>query len=203
MAEERGRDAFAEAAAWFQDTVDHVPGERWGDPGLGEWSVRDLVGHTVRALTSVTVYLGRPAEQVVFSSAGEYFRAGLAQADPAAVAERGRASAAELGADPAAAVRRHVAAVLVAVAARPDDAICVTSFGAICLGDYLVTRTFELTVHTLDLRAAIGLALDVPAVSAAACLDVVVDLAVEQGAAGVLLLASTGRRLLPAEFSVL
>ena len=41
------RRAFTDAAEWFVDTAALVGG-RWSLPGLGEWDVRDLVGHTSR-----------------------------------------------------------------------------------------------------------------------------------------------------------
>ena len=42
---EESRRAFDDAAGWYLATVALV-GDRWDEPGLGEWSVRDLVGHT-------------------------------------------------------------------------------------------------------------------------------------------------------------
>ena len=72
------------------------------------------------------------------------------------------------------------------------------------LQDYLPTRTFELAVHTSDLASALGvLPPEVPATAAAQALAVVAGLAVTEGHAGTLLLAATGRRGLPAGFSVL
>ena len=46
------RRAFADATAWFVRTTTLV-GDRWGRPGLGEWDVRALVGHTSRSLLTV------------------------------------------------------------------------------------------------------------------------------------------------------
>ena len=46
------RTAFADAAGWFVRTAALV-GDRWDRPGLGEWDVRALVGHTSRALLTV------------------------------------------------------------------------------------------------------------------------------------------------------
>lgn len=83
------RNAFADAAAWFVDTTALV-GERWTHPGLGEWDVRSLVGHTSRALLTVEAYLDRPAGQVDVESTVEYFLRAQALADDASVAERGR-----------------------------------------------------------------------------------------------------------------
>jgi hypothetical protein len=52
--------AFEEAAQAFVDLVGRVRGD-WDRPGLGVWDLRALVGHTARALVTVTTYLDRPA----------------------------------------------------------------------------------------------------------------------------------------------
>jgi len=71
------------------------------------------------------------------------------------------------------------------------------------LADYLPTRTFELAVHGCDLALACDLVADVPTAAAAETGAVLAALAAEQGAAADLLLAATGRRGLPAGFTVL
>ena len=68
------RTAFADAAGWFVRTTALV-GDRWDRPGLGEWDVRALVGHTSRALLTVETYLAHPAPAVDLTSAPDYFRA--------------------------------------------------------------------------------------------------------------------------------
>ena len=57
---------FAAAARAVRDTVARIPQDAWGGPGLGEWTLRDLVGHTSRSLVTVIDYLARPvADEVV------------------------------------------------------------------------------------------------------------------------------------------
>ncbi|MDQ0096006.1 hypothetical protein [Paeniglutamicibacter psychrophenolicus] len=68
------RQAFADATQWFVQTSALVRGRR-DQPGLGEWDVRALVGHTSRALLTVETYLARPAQAVDVASAAEYFQA--------------------------------------------------------------------------------------------------------------------------------
>src|SRR3954470_18773802 len=97
------RLVFAEAAGWFAAVVGEV-GDRWERPGLGEWDVRALVGHTSRSLLTVESYLARPAPDVAVPTPVAYYLATSAAADGPAVAERGRDAGAALGADPAAAV---------------------------------------------------------------------------------------------------
>ena len=196
------RRAFGDATAWFVRTSALV-GDRWSRPGLGEWDVRALVGHTSRSLLTVETYLERPAERVEIRSAPDYVRATRAIVARPEVAARGRQAGAALGSDPAAAVAGIAARVVPLVDARDGTELVTTVAGGMRLADYLPTRTFELAVHTADLATALGLPLDVPAAAAAQALRVVADLAVADGLAGPLLLAATGRRDLPAGWSVL
>lgn len=199
---EDSRRAFRDAAEWFVNTAALV-GDRWNRPGLGEWDVRALVGHTSRSLLTVETYLARPAAAAEVASAADYFRVTRAAAAGPAVAARGRDAGAALGVDPAAAVAEIAARVLALVDAQDGAELVMTIAGGMRLGDYLPTRTFELVVHTADLATALGVPPDVPATAAAQALYVVADLAVADGLAGPLLLAATGRPGLPAGFSVL
>ncbi|MEU7901422.1 maleylpyruvate isomerase N-terminal domain-containing protein [Actinoplanes sp. NPDC049118] len=199
---DESRPAFADAAQWFVRTTALV-GDRWDAPGLGEWDVRALVGHTSRSLLTVEAYLARPAAAAELASPGDYYRATRAAAAGAAVAARGRDAGVALGADPPAAVAELAARVVALVGARDGTELVTTIAGGMRLGDYLPTRTFELAVHTADLAAAIGAPAEVPATAGAQALRVVTDLAVADGLAAPLLLAATGRPGLPAGFSVL
>ena len=184
--------SFTDAAQWFLATVDRV-GDRWEQPGLGEWDVRALVGHTSRSFLTVETYLARPATTVEVGSPAEYYAATRAAAASPAVAERGRDAGAALGAEPAPAVHEIAARVLAQVGTCDGTELVTTIAGGMRLADYLPTRTFELVVHTLDLARALGQPLDVPALPAAHALALVAELAVTGGQAGTLLLAATGR----------
>lgn len=184
--------AFAEAADWFVATCAQV-GDRWDGPGLGEWDLRALVGHTSRALLTVEEYAARPADDVVADSAAAYFRAARVFADGPDVAERGRAAGRALGPDPAAEVAAVAARVVTVVRGLEPEQKVTTIVGGMRLVDYLPTRTFELAVHTADVAAAISAPLDVPGGAAREALAIAGELAVEAGRAGALLLAATGR----------
>jgi uncharacterized protein (TIGR03083 family) len=196
------RAAFADGAHWFVQTAGLV-GDRWTEPGLGEWDVRALVGHTSRSMLTVEAYLARPAEAVEVASAVEYFRATRSAAADPAVAARGREAGTALGDDPTAAVAQIAARVLPLVEARDGTELLTTIAGGMRLRDYLPTRTFELAVHTADLATALGLPAEVPPTTAAQALHIVAELAAADGRAGPLLLAATGRTALAAGFSVL
>ena len=199
---DESRRAFADAAGWFLSATALV-GDRWAEPGLGEWDVRALVGHTSRSLLTVEAYLARPAQTVEIPSAADYFRATRAMAAGPAVAQRGRDAGDALGDDPASAVAEIAARVVPLVDAQDGGALLTTIAGGMRLEDYLPTRTFELAVHTSDLARALDEPLDVPATSAVQALRLVTELAAGDGRAGPLLLAATGRTGLPPGWSVL
>jgi hypothetical protein len=196
------RDAFTEAAHWFVHATTLV-GDRWERPGLGEWDIRALVGHTSRSLLTVEAYLARPAGSVDVASTAGYYRATSKAAAGPAVAARGREAGAALGADPPAAVAAIAARVLALIGTCDGTELLTTIVGGMRLADYLPTRTFELAVHCADLAAALGMPAQLPATAAAQALHLIADLAATPDLAGPLLLAATGRRALPPGFTVL
>lgn len=196
------RMGFTEAAAWFAAATTHV-GDRWDSPGLGEWDVRALVGHTSRSLLTVESYLRVPAASADVESAVHYYRATRTIAAGPEVAERGREAGRALGPDPAVAVAAIVARVPPLLDHTDGSQLLTTVAGGMRLVDYLPTRTFELVVHTLDIRAALRLDGAPPAVAAGQAARLLADLAVAGGHSASLLLAATGRAGLPAGFTVL
>jgi uncharacterized protein (TIGR03083 family) len=203
------RRDFAAAVEGFVTLVSAIASDAWDGPGLGEWTVRDLVGHASRALSTIETYLGAaPAPGVadlVIHDPLDYLLAVRGPlVDPAAVAQRGRETGAALGADPAAAVRALAARVTALVAASADEAPVATAAAGATLVAYLPTRTFELTVHTLDLATALDVeAPPVLAAPIAACLQLAAAVAARSPSGGLVLLALTGRRPLPPGFSVI
>ncbi|MDQ0096007.1 hypothetical protein [Paeniglutamicibacter psychrophenolicus] len=95
------------------------------------------------------------------------------------------------------------ARVLKLVDAQEGTELITTIAGGMRLHDYLPSRTFELAVHTADLRTALGLPVEIPDTAATQALRIVSELAVAGGLAGPILLAATGRCHLPAAFTVL
>ncbi len=146
------REAFGEAARAYAELVRSIPPGSWDGPGLGEWSVRDLVGHTSRALITVETYLQQPAEIEDVSTPAGYLAA-LGAVDAAAVAARGREAGRALGDDPMATIEALIDRVLPLVD-RDDNPLITTAAGGMRLDSYLPTRTFELVVHGFDIAAA-------------------------------------------------
>ena len=197
------RRAFEEAVGFLLATAERVRPEQWDAPALGEWCVRDLVGHASRGLITTEAFLQRPAATVDFATPGDYMVSVLAQPGAAArVAQSGREAGAALGDEPCRALRELAARVLPLVAAADGAQPITTPAGGTRLTDYLATRVFELMTHTLDLAHAIGAAAEPPPAAAALALYLASDIAVRTGKAPDTLLALTGRRPLPAGFSL-
>ncbi|WP_347755774.1 maleylpyruvate isomerase N-terminal domain-containing protein [Agrococcus sp. ProA11] len=159
---------FGMAASEFCALVERVPHEALDGPGLGEWSLRELIGHTSRAISTVSEYLAAPSPAVsTVHSASEYLEVVLRQqGDDRAIAERGRAAAAQLGDDAAGAIAALAADAIRAVgAAAPDRLLTVGSDGSVAmpLQEYVRTRVFELTVHGIDIADAARLTWTPPA----------------------------------------
>ncbi|MBM9466259.1 maleylpyruvate isomerase N-terminal domain-containing protein [Nakamurella leprariae] len=199
---------FRNAAYAFANLAAQIPEDRWQEPALGTWSVRDLVGHTSRSLTTVRDYLDRPAERVEIGSAAAYYVAiGIMTAqDPALtpekVAERGRQAGRDLGDDPVASIDALVTAATARVADASGDAVISSIAGGIRVADYLPTRTFELAVHCRDLARALDIDWQLPDPVLTVAVRLATDIALELGAGTFLLDALTGRSPLPEHFSV-
>jgi uncharacterized protein (TIGR03083 family) len=194
------RAAFPDAADVFLATVSAVPADRWEEPGLGEWTVRELTGHALRSFSTLQRLCDTTAESpVVVDSAPAYYQA-VARIPGVHVgaAERGREAGAAL-VDPMATVRIVAEQALARLAATPDEHVGETFVGPMRLADYLPTRVVEVALHTLDLQAATGQPLLLPASAANVTLGVLAELA----DLPVLLLAMTGRQALPTGFNVI
>ncbi len=196
------RAAFDAATGLFLRIAGQV-GDRWEAPGLGEWTVRDLVGHASRSLVTVEDYLDAEPGEVTIPTALDYYLAVREAARAPGVAERGRQAGAAMGDDPVDFLSALAERVLIKVAATADDAFVATIAGGMRLVDYLPTRTFELVVHSADLGVALGVPADPPVGAADSALQLAGALVREQGSTADVLLALTGRRPLPEGFTLL
>lgn len=197
------RATFLSAADTFESLVGEIPAGALDGPGLGAWDLRALVGHASRSLVTVETYLDQPADAVEVPAASAYYVAVAgALLDGAAVTERGRAAGAALGEDPAGFVRALAHRVREKLAGRDPAYVMSTIAGSMELDEYLRTRTFELVVHGLDIAAATGLTVTFEADALADATTLAAEVAAALGRAPEVLRALTGRRTLPAGFSV-
>lgn len=197
-------ETFASAAHSFADLIGRIPNDAWRGPGLGDWDLRSLVGHTSRSLTTVLTYLETAADREDITTPQDYYARVNPTAlglDPADVAERGRQAGRDLGDDPAAAVAELVDRAIARLETVDDPLIRVLGGLGIRLRTYLPTRTFELAVHSLDIARAVGLSFTLPSPVLEEALVLAARIAAEnQGEA--VLMALTGRDNLPPSFSI-
>jgi uncharacterized protein (TIGR03083 family) len=197
-------DSFVAAAQSFLSLVKQVRPEQWALPGLGEWSVLDLVGHTSRAITTVELYLAddAPAEVTVPTAEEYYLRVFDGHTDNAAVAARGRAAGADLVDDAVGSIAASLSRVQEVLAQQPANRVVAIGSLAIPLSEYLRTREFELVVHGLDLALAIGADSDIPHTVLASATVLAAGVAASRGQAEDVLFALTGRGNLPHDFTI-
>lgn len=195
------RAAFHEGAATLLATLRAIGPELWDRHGaLGDWTVRELTAHTLRAFITIDGYLAAEATtDRVLADASEYYQTVLADIGVhQGVNARARQAGRQL-IDPLGEAESTIAQVLARVASTADDEPVNTFAGQITLIEYLATRVVELGVHTLDLQRATG---QLPALhpdTSAVVLAVLTTLA----SPAPLILALTGRAALPSDYNVL
>jgi uncharacterized protein (TIGR03083 family) len=183
---------YLDAARSFAELVGSISTPLEG-PGLGDWDLRALVGHTARSLVTVSDYLRKPAAAVAVETAVDYV-AGLASVtNDDGVTRRGVEAGALLGDDPAGAVRRLLDAVTDDLSRAEPDQVVTTYAGGMRLRDYLPTRTFELVVHGLDIATAVPVRWTPPAAALAEAVAVATEVALRRGEGSLLLRLITGR----------
>ncbi len=196
---------FASAVTAFTQLTGDLPEACWDGPGLGDWDMRALVGHTSRSLITVSEYLRTPAEREDVTDAVAYYvwvRDYTGAAGAEAVTERGRAAGRDLGSDPVATVDRLAARALADVQAAGDPVISVIGGLGIRLSNYLQTRVFELAVHGLDIARAAGREFVLPPDVLEQATVLAARVAVRLGQGETVLTALTGRSALPPGYSV-
>jgi len=201
------RRAFRSAAVSFADLVARVPADRWDDPGLGDWTLRQLAGHaTGSGLRQVPAVLATPAEEITRASSEDYWL--LARVVPPAVLAAARLASDEdarahaLPDDPGALVGDLVGLATQALGRAEDDDIVETPAGGMRVRDWIPTRTFELVVHGLDIAAAAGVELFLtPEIYGEAAAQAARAAAVG-GDGPALLRALTGRAILPPTITI-
>lgn len=200
------RQWFDQASAGLKALLPGLA-EQLDSPALGTWSIRSLLGHTSRAFTTVDSYLAfSPIDdsQIDLDSPAAYYKmASASLADPVQVAERGRKAGLALGRDPLAATQSIIETVLSLVDSAEDEYEVATPLGSMKLGDYLPTRAFEVTVHSIDLAVASGQAIPTEILE---CIVPSLDLATRFATSDQqlqLLLSVTGRKPLPSGFTIL
>lgn len=123
-----------------------------------EWNVKELVGHMYRDVLRILTGLSEPEPEAADTDAVTYWRAYAPADDAADIADRAKQIAAQRDTGRGMAEawddlwRRSVA-----LADAADRTRVVRTWGPLLtLDDLLRTRVLEITVHGLDLAAALG-----------------------------------------------
>jgi len=196
---------FDQAARSFLDLVAEVRPEQWGDPALGSWDVRSLVGHTARAISTVETYLlAEPAPAVTVPNAEAYYTEVLqTYTDNDSIAARGVEAGKALNENSGEVFAATLDRVLALIESNgPDRVVAIGTIG-IPLHEYLRTRVFELVVHGMDIARASGQQHGIPSEVVANTAELAARVAVRGGNGEDILFALTGRRPLPPRFSIL
>jgi len=203
------RRTYRAAVVSFADLVSRLPADRWDAAGLGDWTLRELVGHTVSsALRQVPAVLAAPAEAVTLTSPQAYWA--FARSAPpemyaaatAAAAADARETGTWLGDDAAGRVSELTGQATGALAAVRDDDVITTAAGGMRVRDWLPTRTFELVVHGMDIAGAAAVPFEPAPDAVAESVTLAAGIAAAVGDGPLVLRALTGRAALPGGFSV-
>ncbi|MEV5161573.1 sterol carrier family protein [Streptomyces sp. NPDC053728] len=170
----RTRTAVLAQFAHVRDAVRGLTAEQLALPGLGEWTVRELAAHLIMALERASRAMELPAPrgpkpevsllEWPFSTTG----------GSAGIADHTR-ELAEGRPDLDALYEETSARFAELVPADAGDRLVTTRSGTMRLGDFLVTRTVELVVHTDDLHRATGLDIPYDRQALAACTRLLAD----------------------------
>ncbi|MBA2950058.1 maleylpyruvate isomerase family mycothiol-dependent enzyme [Streptomyces himalayensis] len=139
---------------------------------LGDWTIRELAAHIAMTVESVSRNVERDAPAKADLDLVDLLSASASRADDIAVGARKLARDTP---DLDALYSRTEQRIAGHLAATPDTRLLATPVGAISLGDYLVTRTVELVVHTDDLNRAAGLDIPYDRQALAACTRMLAD----------------------------
>ncbi|MET8172657.1 maleylpyruvate isomerase family mycothiol-dependent enzyme [Streptomyces clavifer] len=151
---------------------------------LGEWTVRDLAAHITMALGRISDSLELPAPAGGPKPELTLLEWPLSTAGHAgAIADATRALAEEWP-DLDALYELTATRFGELVPAAPPERLLTTRAGTMRLGDFLVTRTVELVVHTDDLHRATGIDIPYDRQALAACTRLLADALADRAPGG-------------------
>ena len=199
------REGFTAATSVFEDTVRAIAPQQLTEPGLGEWTVLELLAHTCRAFLTIEQTLSAVDEGLpALPDAVTYLRVAL-DGNPAIhaqIAARAVDAVPALGAQPLTGALEIAGRGRALVDATPDDAAVAHFAGRMRFIDYLPSRIVELVLHTLDLQQATRQTLRAAPDALQITLNILTALA-DRADPIALALAMTGRAELPHGFNVL
>ncbi|MFD6990481.1 sterol carrier family protein [Streptomyces sp. NPDC059943] len=174
---DKTRTAVLTQFAHVREAVAGLTPEQLARPaGLGDWTVRELTAHLCFGVESVSRALEQPAPPVAEVGLPGWAFATAALAAPISDDVKAYAASAE----PAELFERTAGRITALLPDAPADRLIAVRVGAMRLGDFLVTRTVELVVHTDDLNRAAGLDIPFDRQALAACTRLLADALAEK-----------------------
>ena len=184
------REVFKLSIGYLLEVVAAIKPVQWEQNAIGNWCVRDLVGHASRSM-------GRIEEHAAASPVEPTGVDVMTSSD-----DRGFAAGKALGADPLTTLKALADRVLPLVDSLPQDYMLDLPQGQRSMDDYMPSRVQEVTVHTMDIATAIGLDIPPPVECLRESLYYHADRAIERNQAVAMVLALTGRAPLPEGFNL-
>ena len=200
---EQIRQAYLDSAEFFAGLVDGVDIDAWEEHALGQWTLRDLAGHTYRSINTVVGYSEKAAPQVDVESPVDWILKAKANMAPERAAELGRSAGLEIMDNPQMMVRGFLNMARERVNELDDEFILSTRQGGMRLLDYLQLRIMELVIHGTDFARALKVEAVPPASGVQIALQVLTGVAVAEGRGPDLANALTGRNALPIGYNLL
>lgn len=174
---DKTRAAVLTQFAHVRDAVLVLTPEQLARPaGLGDWTVRELIAHLSMGVESVGRALEQPAPPAVEVGLPGWAFTTAAVAAPISDDVKVYAASAE----PAELFERTAGRITALLPDAAADRLIAVRVGAMRLGDFLVTRTVELVVHTDDLNRAAGLDIPVDRQALATCTRLLADALAEK-----------------------
>lgn len=190
------KQSYIQAADAFLNLVRLIRPNDWETAALGSWSVRDLVGHTSRALLTVEQFAATQPESITLRDSVDYYlHAFSGLGTNIHIAERGVQTGKELGPDPLASITRLHHRVMQLLESLPENHSMDTRVGGIRLSDYLPSRTTELLIHSLDLSSVLAIEFKPPGDALKDVLLLLADLAIANEQAMDFMMLACGRKL--------
>ncbi len=174
------REVFKQSIGYPLEVVAEIKPEQWDQHAIGNWTVRHLVGHSSRSL-------GRLEEHAAASPVEPTGVDVTTSSD-----DRGFAAAKALGDDPLGALKTLADRVLPFVDGLPQDYMLDLPQGKHPVDDFMPSRIQEVTVHAMDIAAALGSDIKPPVECLRHSLYFHADRAIERNLAVELVLALTG-----------
>lgn len=199
------REAYSLAADAFVQTlhdVDAADADLAGVVPGAAWTLGELIAHTMRAFTCIEQYLDGPTERsnpTPIVDAVEYYQVALSAGSVhEGIVARARQAARDLH-DPFGQAEVTAQRIGALVASTADDDPVYSPGGCLVMSEYLVTRTVELALHTVDIQRAIGQPAEIhPTIS-----RLIIPVLSALGPSTQIVLALTGRGTLADGFNVL